>query len=163
MKALTICQPYPHLICMPETDPRHKRVENREWPTKYRGPLVIHAGKSKFYLDDERSYRDAGLEANYGIPITDMVFGAAVSICNLTDCIHIDEIEASGRWDTKYPWLRDHLHASGPWCFILQDVRPVPKPIPYRGAQGFWNFPDHLLRDAGVLPAKELHENGDGV
>lgn len=30
-----------------------KRVENREWPTSYRGPLLIHAGKSREWLDDE--------------------------------------------------------------------------------------------------------------
>jgi hypothetical protein len=156
MKALTICNPYPALICLPESDPRHKRVENREWPTSYRGPLVIHAGKSREWLTAEAMYV-------YDLAGVPLVFGAAVAICTLADCIHIDEIETGGKWDRKYPWLADHQHAKGTWCFILQDVRPLPKPIPYRGAQGFWNFPDHLLRDSGVLPAKEMHENGDGV
>jgi len=159
VKALTICQPYAHLICLPEMEPIHKRVENREWPTKYRGPLLVHAGKSRDWLqlDD-----DPNVDAMYEIPVADMAFGAAVAICNLVDCLHIRTINAGYHY-VKYPWLRQHLHANGPWCFILQDVRPLPKPIAYRGAQGFWNFPDHLLRDSGVLPAKEMHENGDGV
>ena len=45
MKALTICQPYPHLIMLGE-----KPVENRTWATSYRGPLAIHAGKSRQWL-----------------------------------------------------------------------------------------------------------------
>lgn len=51
MKALTICQPYAALICLPSTDWRHKRVENRKWFTSYRGPLLIHAGKSRDWLE----------------------------------------------------------------------------------------------------------------
>lgn len=31
MKALTIFQPYAHLICLPGDDDRSKRVENRTW------------------------------------------------------------------------------------------------------------------------------------
>ena len=52
MKVITICQPYAELILLGE-----KRVENRTWPTNYRGTIGIHAGKSKawhsldFYLD----------------------------------------------------------------------------------------------------------------
>jgi len=46
MKALTISQPYASLIASGE-----KWVENRSWPTGYRGPLAIHAGKGTQYLD----------------------------------------------------------------------------------------------------------------
>jgi hypothetical protein len=44
-KALTICQPYAELIARGE-----KVIENRTWPTSYRGPLLIHAGKSREWL-----------------------------------------------------------------------------------------------------------------
>ena len=47
MKALTVLQPWAWaLIHGP------KRIENRSWATYYRGPLVIHAGKSKKWLDE---------------------------------------------------------------------------------------------------------------
>ena len=46
MKAITISQPWAHLIVRGE-----KRVENRTWPTEHRGPLAIHAGKSLAELD----------------------------------------------------------------------------------------------------------------
>ena len=45
MQAITICQPYASLIIgWPAMPPEIlKRVENRTWPTRYRGPLVIDA------------------------------------------------------------------------------------------------------------------------
>jgi hypothetical protein len=41
-KVLTVCQPYAEMIAC-----GHKPVENRVWWTFYRGPLLIHAGKSR--------------------------------------------------------------------------------------------------------------------
>ncbi len=40
MKALNIRQPRAHLIVH-----GHKDVENRSWPTKFRGRVYVHAGK----------------------------------------------------------------------------------------------------------------------
>ena len=45
IKALTISQPYASLIARGE-----KWIENRHWPTNYRGRLAIHAGKGTQYL-----------------------------------------------------------------------------------------------------------------
>jgi len=45
MKALTISQPFASLIASGS-----KFVENRTWPTSYRGPLAIHAGKGTQYM-----------------------------------------------------------------------------------------------------------------
>lgn len=127
MRALTICQPYAHLIIVTQ----EKRVENRQWPTKYRGPLVIHAGKSRAWLSGEQ-------------PTPDMVFGAALGMVDLVDCLHIDEIEC-GLHDERHPWLRQHAHTEGTWCHIYDNVRAFAEPIPWKGAQGFWNFPDAEL------------------
>lgn len=127
MRALTICQPYAHLIVVT----REKRVENREWSTRYRGPLVIHAGKSRDWLCGEA-------------PTPDMVFGAAIGMVDLIDCLHIDEIE-DGVHDAQYPWLREHPHTNGTWCHLYDNVRAFPHPLPWKGAQGFWNFPHNAL------------------
>ncbi len=40
MKALTLTQPWAHLVAVGA-----KRVETRSWPTPYRGPLAIHAAQ----------------------------------------------------------------------------------------------------------------------
>lgn len=90
MRALTICQPYAHLIVVAG----QKLVENREWSTPYRGPLVIHAGKSLSSMRGEK-------------PTPDMAFGAAIGMVDMVDCLHIDAIEA-GEHDAQYPWLESH-------------------------------------------------------
>lgn len=120
MKAITICQPYAHLIAIGE-----KRVENRTWPTRYRGPLAIHAGKSRDWL----------LEP----PGPEIVFGAVVATATLEDVLHIDRIKR-GDYDQRYPWLKSHEHTTGPWCWVLDGVRRLDEPRPYRGAQGLWEF-----------------------
>lgn len=126
MKALTICQPYAELIARGE-----KRVENRTWPTLYRGPLAIHAGKSREWLDGET---DAELLELYGCALE---FGAVVATCTLADCIKLGDIQR-GHYGLTQPWLRSHEHTNGPYCFLLLDVKRLDRPIPYRGMQGLW-------------------------
>lgn len=121
MKALTICQPYAYLIAIGE-----KRVENRTWSTRYRGPLLIHAGKSRHWFE--------------GADPTGFAFGAVVATARLVDCLPIHEIEHGDHAD-RYPWIAGHRHAVGPWCWVLAEVAALPEPIPARGAQGLWDMP----------------------
>jgi hypothetical protein len=119
VKALTICQPYAELIARGE-----KPIENRTWPTSYRGPLVIHAGKSRDWLDE-------GDEALYpGMP-----FGAVVAVGELYDCVRVERLPAE---------LADNEHANGPWCWLLRNVRRI-GPIKQSGAQGLWECPAHYV------------------
>lgn len=115
MKALTVCQPYAELIAR-----GLKPIENRTWYTPYRGPLAIHAGKSREWMDD------GDLEA-----YPDMAFGAVVAIVELVKCVRLDDLPVS---------LRHHQHANGPWCWVLEHVRRVVPPVEARGAQGLWYF-----------------------
>lgn len=114
MLALTICQPYAELIARGE-----KVIENRTWPTNYRGRIAIHAGKSRDWLEegDEQAYPD-------------MPFGAVVATAELYDCV---------RWESLPDDLKENIHANGPWCFLLRDIRRL-DPIPCSGKQGFWTF-----------------------
>lgn len=60
MKALSIRQPYAWLIVN-----GFKDIENRDWPTKFRGRVLIHAGATypkREYADDAEDYAAA-----YGI------------------------------------------------------------------------------------------------
>jgi hypothetical protein len=146
VKALTICQPYAHIIVRGE-----KSVENREWPTTYRGPLLIHAGKSREWLDegDVEYYRDIG---------DPMVFGAVVGVAQLIDCLHIDRIEA-GEYDERHPWLREHAHTNGTWCWLLTDVERLSLPVSWKGAQGLFEIPSDAIIDvprSRVQPAQEV-------
>jgi hypothetical protein len=115
MKALTICQPYAEMIAAHE-----KPIENRTWPTSYRGLIAIHAGKSRAWLED-------GDEAER----PDMAFGAVVAVARLVDCVRVEDLPEP---------LRSHHEANGPWCWVLEDVERLPAPIPCRGAQGLWEL-----------------------
>ena len=126
MKALTVLQPYAALIIMPQSKlppgEVRKRVENRTWPTRYRGPLLIHAGKSLKFMrpGDER----------FG----ELVFGAIVGVADLVECVEFQRLK-----DSRLDWLYDHPHAEGPWCWVLENVVPFDKPVPYAGRQGLFD------------------------
>ena len=114
MKALTICQPYAEQIARGE-----KILENRTWPTSYRGPLAIHAGKSRSWMED-------GDEAEY----PGMAFGAVVAIAELVDCRRVTDLPVE---------MMERHDANGPFCFVLANVRRI-EPVPARGAQGLWDI-----------------------
>jgi hypothetical protein len=132
MKALSIMQPWAHLIVSGQKD-----VENRSWPTRYRGPVLIHAGK-KFDRDFDRG-DFPGLDIS--LP-DDLDVGGIVGVAEIVDCV---TVSAS-------------LWFFGRYGFVLQNARPLPF-RPCRGALGFFtpNFdapgewPGHgdLLSDAG--------------
>lgn len=125
LKALTICQPWAWAIVHDQ-----KRVENRTWPARHRGPLALHAGKSDAWML-------AGLEtlATMGVhPRPDqVVFSAIVAVCELVDCVRVSTI-------------RGRAYAEGPFCWILENVRALPEPIPCSGAQGLWRPSDDVLQ-----------------
>ena len=132
MKALTICNPYPR-----HTWSLTKPVENRTWPTKHRGPLAIHAGKSRDWLNDkdEEEARLAG---------DPLIFGAIVVICLLADCVSVEDIYA-GKYDNEYPQLILRQDCNGPWCWVLTDIKRLVTPVSWVGKQGLFNVPDEIM------------------
>ena len=121
MKCLSIRQPWAWLITHPEIliacEYPPKDAENRTWPTRYRGPLLIHAGKA---LDREGWHWVRQTFPALRLPERfDM--GGIVGECNLTDCVE----EAPGN-----PWF------FGPYGFVLRDARP----LPFRESKGQLGF-----------------------
>lgn len=128
MKAITICQPWAWAIAA-----GHKRVENRCWQTKHRGPLVIHAG-------DWLEFGCAWIESVTDLVVpADLTFGALLGVCDLVDCVE---------W-ARSPDLQCDRWADGPWCWRLANFRPLPEPVPYRGALGLFEVPDSLIASEG--------------
>jgi hypothetical protein len=146
MKALTICQPYASLIMLPFSDPRAKRTENRGWHSSYVGPLAIHAGKSREWLDEDPG-GNPGLDA-YGFEIADLFFGYILGVVDQIACLRPDDVRF------RYPKLKEHQHIEGPWCHVYANVRPFAKPVAWKGAQGPWNVPDDVIAAALAVGAK---------
>lgn len=145
MKALTICQPYATLIAQGV-----KRVENRRWATSYRGPLAIHAGKSREWL----SLSDDGLsDEDTGLLLAQMSFGAIVAIAQLIDVRPISDVLAR-RLPAELGWLVTREHTEGPFCWVLDTIISI-SPISVSGRQGLWDWtpPPELALPAYVRPS----------
>ena len=122
MKVLTVSQPYASLIASGA-----KCVENRTWPTAYRGPLAIHAGRRSQYITPAE--------------LAGYLTGVVLATCELVGCI---ELAAGQRAlfdgiSRTIEEIRAHEHTLGPWCWILADVRRL-APVPARGRLGLWDW-----------------------
>lgn len=121
--ALTIGQPWAWLISQ-----EIKTVENRTWRTRYRGPVWIHAGKSRKWMDAVPQLRAAG----HAIP-ADLPFGAIVARARIVDCVPIDAGDL-------FLDLKGDPFATGPWCWLLEDVEALKTPVVCDGALGLWRL-----------------------
>jgi hypothetical protein len=144
MKALSIHQPWAWAILH-----AGKRVENRTWQTHYRGPLLIHASKSRA---SHAALNNALWQSFCGQPLpawTSLTTGALLGIVELVECLHLDQWHTARRrgdllaalWDEAMlsPW------AEGPWCWVLAKPRVFAEPVPWRGSQGLFEVEEMRL------------------
>ena len=114
-KALSLWQPWATAIAL-----GFKRIETRSWYTPYRGPLLIHAAKT----------REGGSPpAKWGV----VPYGALVARCTLVDVIRAETAQVS---DAEEQWGN---FTRGRWAWLLSDVVPLVPPIPWRGRQGLFD------------------------
>lgn len=118
MKALTIKQPWASLIAAGVKD-----VENRTWDTRYRGPLLIHAGKGvetiptgvvELFSYDARAVLER-----------DLPRGGIIARAQLVDVVTDSPSEWAG-------WGQFH--------WVLAEVEPVEFEA-CRGMLGLWDHP----------------------
>jgi hypothetical protein len=100
-----------------------KNIENRSWTTKYRGRIYIHAGMSDCPEDRDEVESIIGRE----VPVQ-IARGALVAAATLVDIVPLSEANAS-------PW------ASGPFCWVLDDVKALYRPKPMPGRLSLWVVP----------------------
>ncbi len=114
MKALSIRQPWAWLIVN-----GHKDVENRTWPTHFRGRFLVHAGR-RF---DAQGYRRVRERMGVAMPEPEAFeLGGIVGEAELVDCVQ----------SSDSPWF------SGPHGFVLRHRRPL-RFQALRGRQGFFD------------------------
>lgn len=117
MKALSIRQPWAWAIIHAGKD-----IENRRWPTNYRGRFLVHAAKGMTYGEYEDAAEDILQIANVRPPGFDQLErGGIIGSVELIDCV----TDASSLW------------FGGRYGFIL--ARPLPLPFrPLKGMLGFF-------------------------
>jgi hypothetical protein len=134
MKAISVRAPWWWAIL------HGKPVENRDWYTGVRGRVALHAGKfwkiGEISDDwDDVKYmaeKDGIMLPRVGKDETEAMRaagGCIVGTVEIIDCV------------------RQHPSAFfvGEYGFVLRNPVMLPKPIPFRGALGFFNVPDECI------------------
>jgi hypothetical protein len=166
IRALTVKQPYAHLIAHCGKTP-----ENRTRATPYRGLVAVHAGAySRWDRDAESSpaavkaWREWAARWTYaGQPVKPLTrdgafqlatFGAVIAVATLAGC-HRDEDSPMHRSGAPAcsPWA-----VRGAWHWELTGVRPLAEPVPCRGMLGLWKLPE----DAEKAVRAQMEEAGHG-
>lgn len=120
MKALSIRQPWAWLILN-----AGKIIENRTWPTNFRGSFLVHAAAGMTRSEWEGAM--AFVENNFGAAIAltaprfeELERGGIVGIVDMVACVTVSE----SRW------------FMGPCGFELENPRPLPF-YPMKGRSDF--------------------------
>lgn len=127
VRALSIKQPFASMML------NGKRYETREWPTNYRGYVLLVASKAPYTLYDLSKFsKMTTIDKMRGILSVDkfneLPLGVTVAIGRIVDCremVKADEaeafVQAPDQWDQK-------------WVHEYADVTPV-QAIPWKGVQ----------------------------
>lgn len=141
MKALTLHQPWASLI-----ERGVKTIETRPWGTRYRGTVLIHAGKSKQcrrngglrvgayevrpFGTTGMALEGPGLPPFRSVPRLEgftLPIGAVVAVAELVDCVPIvDDCEAD---------MGAAEHFCSPTSGVLLHHRPETAPFAYSGTE----------------------------
>lgn len=139
--AISIRQPWAYAIMH-----LGKRVENRTWSTRYRGPIYIHAAKGMKREEYEQFawwwfHEFTGHRTTHAIPSMDsMPRGGIVARADVIDCIRSQHALPHGitrEQGDRYivPWWQ------GPYGIVLAKVEPVPF-IPCKGKLSIFEIDD---------------------
>jgi len=125
MKVLTIKQPWATLIMQ-----GNKRFEFRSWQTKYRGELLIHAGKG---IDKEAMER-----LKKYIP-EDMPLGKILGKVKLVDCIKMSpEFKEILQKENNEIYTKSAFKENYGWQ--VTDVEVFENPIEAKGHLSLWEY-----------------------
>lgn len=144
MKAISLWQPWATLMAVGA-----KRNETRSWPTLHRGRLAIHAAKKwnreLSAMCGTEPFRSVLVRQEDGHlwlaeALRAMPFGAIVAVVTLTDCVRISPDNYPGGDERHFG-----DYTAGRFMWQTRDLARLAQPIPFRGAQGFFDVPDDLF------------------
>lgn len=148
MKALSIWQPWASLLVA-----GIKAYETRRWspPVDLMGQrIALHAARTEHGL---RIFCDQMVNAStamhrwaaglrLGLPQVDLPHGCLLGTAILAFALKTDSPLVAGDLPQETA-LGDW--SPGRWAWRLTDPEPLPEPIPWRGQQGLFSVPDHIL------------------
>lgn len=146
--ALTLTQPWATLVAI-----QAKVIETRDWSTRHRGPLAIHAAKGfpsearrLVYEEPFRSVlREIGIESFEQLPTASIVAVATLEKCyrfTAESMFDIEQMSKRGRLPRHEYAFGDHHE--GRFGFMLTNIVALTTPVPARGMQLLWRLPDDV-------------------
>ena len=141
---LSIRQPWANLIVF-----GIKNIENRNWYCAFKGPLLIHAGKT-WSKDEENNFNSLMNLARemrdqrriHALESSRVMLGGLVGVCQMIGCVQANRWfdEGGTEFDGKNNWF------VGPYGYFLEDARQFKTMIPYKGQQGLFRVPKSILQ-----------------
>lgn len=124
MKVLSIREPWATLIIN-----GYKEYEFRNWKTKYRGEVLIHASKAveKEYLTHFDSLN------------LDLASGEIIGKVTLADCVEVTK-DFEEKLIKENPFIYKLSEGRGKYAFKVENVVKFDKKIPVKGSLGLWNY-----------------------
>jgi len=131
MKTVTIKQPYASLICE-----GIKKIENRTWPTKYRGRVLVHSSAKSVPIINPnnvftaRQWESLTTDQQCHVIGGYMPNSAIIGSVEIVDCGYIEE----SIWSEI-----------GVWNWVLANPILFPEPIlNVKGKLSFWDYQNIL-------------------
>lgn len=118
MLCLTVRQPWAWAIF------HGKDIENRDWPTRVRGRVAVHAAKGMTEAEYVAAYRYCEARG-VTLPMPELLLrGCVLGTVEIVDCVS----------SSDSPWFM------GDYGFVLRNPQPIAPPRAAKGALGFWQW-----------------------
>lgn len=130
VKALSLWQPWASLIAVGA-----KKIETRHWSTSHRGPLAIHAAKTRAGFESAVSIRSEYLQLCGYCYDAEMPTGVLLCVVDLVDCVSTENLV--GKISEQERAFGNYQVGRFGW--IMENVRVLPTPVAYRGRQGIFS------------------------
>ena len=124
MKCLSIREPWASLIVN-----GYKEYEFRNWKTKYRGKVLIHASLN-IEKDNAKRFDEFGF---------DYKFGYIIGEAELVDCIVVTK-EFEESLISMNELVYGASKGRGGYAWQLKNIKKYDKPIKAKGQLGLWNI-----------------------
>lgn len=106
-----------------------KDVENRSWQRSFRGWIALHAAG--------QPSRDAEFPRGHRLPDLDVLdYSAVCGVARVVDIV----TKSRSKWFWRPP------DGSINFGWVLADVRPLKRPVPFKGKLGLWELDVAVVR-----------------
>jgi hypothetical protein len=96
----------------------------------HRGDLLIHAGQRRPDLATLSERERAWMPELP--PASELAYGQLVALARVVDCV-------------PYERVKGRPFAEGPWCWLLDDVRPI-VPVPWAGSLSLFYVSERFVK-----------------